>query len=245
MNIFKRISLHFKVAKKLRPFLNSKEKQMAVFDIVEDNASQEIKNIYGDISKLPPNKYQKEKALYESYVDRINNHNKVVELAKTLIDKWDYERTISNPHHIDKEYLEVCLDISSKLNGFKKKPENYLVFQKEVEDISNNLEEICSQFDLLNEYLKLFKLPKGEYITIQQKQIIEKKANEIVIPLFNRKKLYYVFNKHLNLDSIIEDANNSYFNEKCSNPIFDNINGRSLDKEQRKAVLTDENSVSN
>lgn len=48
---------------------------------------------------------------------------------------------------------------------------------------------------------------------------------------------------HDNLDSFVEENNKKYFDNKIENPLFDSINGRSLDLEQRKAVLADEKSL--
>ena len=58
---------------------------------------------------------------------------------------------------------------------------------------------------------------------------------------FNIKKKYFVW-CFKNISKIIERNNNKFYKKNISNNIFDNINGHSLDYEQRMAVLTDENS---
>ena len=74
-------------------------------------------------------------------------------------------------------------------------------------------------------------------------RLIAEESNQIVISAMKGPKLYYVFNKHVGLEQIIKEENEKYFQSKINNRLFDNINGRSLDEEQRKAVLTNENSV--
>ena len=240
LNIFKRIAFHLQIINRFRPFFAKKEKRLHFLEIIDNDIDPKVVAIYNKICELPPTKYKKERLIYESYLEKIEKHNSEVELAIELVNLWSIDKVLTNPYS---SYLEKCLNLSKQLSKYKKKDEKYLRFLTEVDDVLKNLEEIRHQFELHKLYLSLFDLPRDKYIDIQQKRYIESESNKIVLSLFNNGKLYYLFDKHDKLDSIVQEANNLYFEEHSQNKLFDDINGRSLDSEQRKAVLTDEKSV--
>ena len=243
LNIFKRIALSFKISNRFRPFFNNKEKRMAFLEHVDNDIDQEVVSIYNEICKLSPNKYKKERAIYEAYLGKIEKHNSEVTYAKSIVLSWSFDNILENPYAIDQNYIKKCKDLSEQLTKYKKKDKNYIRFQKEVDDVSKNLEEICRQFELHKRYESLFEFPLDKYINLQQKHYVKTESNKIVVSLINCSTIYYPFNKHDRLDSIVEELNNAYFEEFSQNKLFDDVNGRSLDREQRKAVLTDEKSV--
>lgn len=216
---------------------------MAFLEPVDNDIDPEVVTIYEEICKLPSNKYKKERTIYESYLGRIEKHNLDVADTKAVVESWSFDNVLENPFALNQDYIKKCKDISEQLTKYKKKDNKYIQFQKEVDDVSKNLEEICRQFELHKKYESLFELPLDRYINLQQKRYIKTESNKIVISLINNSKIYYSFNKHDRLDSIVEELNNAYFEEFSQNKLFDDVNGRSLDNEQRKAVLTDEKSV--
>ena len=216
---------------------------MGFLEIVENDISDDIKEIYRQICELPPSKYKEERKKYETYLEKIEKHNSEVELAKVIVDSWSIENVLDDPYSLNKEFLNKCLDLSEKLKKFKKKDERYVRFQNEVQDVAENIEEINLQFGFFTRYQKLFAFSDDKYITIKEKNDIAEKCNEMVLSLINRPKLYYSFDKHTLLDEIVEEHNEKYFEKRTKDILFDDINGRSLDYEQRKAVLTDEQSV--
>lgn len=243
MNIFKRLGLHFKVCKKFRPYFNKKYKSMAFLTIVENDLSEEIHSIYNQICALPLKKYKKDRINYERFFERLEKHNSEVEQINAIVGLWSMQNVLNNPHFVDEEYLKNCLLIDELLKHYKKKPEKYKTFESETKDVNDNLDEICRQFELHKQYIDLFSFTDGKYINLKQKSHVKEESNNIVLSILKAPKAYYVFDKHDKIDEIVSNQNEKYFNEKSNNPLFDNINGRSLDLEQRKAVLSDENSV--
>ncbi len=243
MNIFQRIKLYLKIKNKYRPYFKTKERQMAFLELAEKDLNEKITDIYKQICDLPSTKYKEERLAYETYNERIDKHNSEVTMIKKAIESWSFEDILEDPYSVTKEYLNDYLSIEKALEKYKKKDNACIQFQKEVQDVANNLEEIKRQFDLHNKYLELLVFPSEKYVTIQRKKSIASECNQIVLSVIEKPSIYYIFDKHNKLEELVYEHNEQYLSKKAKNPIFDNINGRSLDYEQRKAVLTDESSV--
>ena len=181
--------------------------------------------------------------MYGLYIGKVKKHNEEVTFAKEVLNKWSMNDVLDDPSNFDKQLLDECLDVSNQLIKYQKLDSSYVALLNEVKDTADNLEEIRRQHEIYRRYLSLFELPKDQYINIETKRRIFDESNKLVISAMQGNKLYYVFDKHNQLDYIVSRYNDNYFEEKSKNKIFDNINGKSLDEEQRKAVLIDENSV--
>ena len=243
LNTFKRIALYSKVVHKFRPYFNSKEKPIVFLGIVDNNLDKDIIAIYKQMMELPPKKYKKDKARYDGYVGKINEHNKEVEYINSIVESWNLLKILENPHAVTADYLTECANVAELLKKYRRIKEQYLKFQKEVNSVKDDYDEICLEFDFLEEYNKLFDLSKFKYVDCKQKNEIETKCRNILVKLKRNNNLYYPFDKHTRIDEIVKEHNDKYLDKVIDLELFDNINGHSLDNEQRKSVLTDENSV--
>ena len=242
MNIFRRLSLYFKVTNNFRPYFNNREKHMVLLEIVNNDLDKDIIAIYEEMIKLPPKKYKKDKARYKAYVGKIDAHNEEVKYINSVVESWNLPKILENPHAVTKGYFVECAKVAELLKKYRKLAEQYLKFQNEVNEVKDDYDEICLEFDSLDEYNQLFDLSNCRYIDCKQKHKITSKSSQILAK-FKKNDLYYPFDKHARIDEIVNKHNDSYLKTVIDLPLFDNINGRSLDKEQRKSVLTDENSV--
>lgn len=243
MNFFKRLSLYSKVTDKFRPYFNNKEKRMVFLEIVDNDVDEDIIAIYNQMMELPPKKYKKDKAIYDSYVGKTNIHNEEVKHIDSVVDSWDLNKILENPHVYSTDYFKECASIAELLKKYRELKEPYLEFQKEVNMVKDYYDEICLEFDSLNEYNALFDLSKCGYVDFKHKREIVAKSNEILDKIKRIDDFYYPFNKHKKIDEIVKNHNDAYLDSIIGLPLFDNINGRSLDNEQRKSILIDENSV--
>lgn len=243
MNIFKRIKLHSKVKYIFNPYFNNKEKRMVFLEFVENDVEQEMVDIYKQILELPPKKYKKQRAIYNEYVDKIEHHNSEVKYIKETVEKWNYDSILDNPHSYGKNYLNDCVNVSFLLKKYEKLSGEYKNFIKNVLNIKDDIDELFVEYDSLTEYKNLFDLSKYCYVDCKQKRTINEKAKNILSRFRDGAPVFYKFEKHLDIDNIVKQHNIFYLESACSNQLFDCINGRSLDKEQRKSVLTDESSV--
>ena len=217
---------------------------MGALSIVENDLSDEIVSIYNQIKDLPATDYREDRKTYETFADKLKEHNSEVKRINKTVDAWSFEKVLDDPHAVERAYIDKCSDIAKLIYKFKKKDKSYEIFQCEVLDVSNNLDEICRQFDLHEKYLKLFSFPKGQYIDISQKNYVKDESNKIVVSILDSsEEPYYIFDKHDLIDTIVKEHNEAFIKEKSNKILFDDINGRSLDPEQRRAVLLDEKSV--
>ena len=243
MNIFKRLALHSKVVYNFRPYFNNKEKRMVFLEIVDNDVDKDVIEIYNLMMQLPPKKYKKDKARYDEYVGKINEHNREVEHINKVVDSWSLPKILENPHDFTAEYFSECALVAESLKKYSKLANKYLIFQKEVNSAKDDYSEICLEFDSLAEYNDLFDLSKCRYVDSRKKREIQYKSGQILAKFKKNDNLYYPYNKHARIDEIVKEHNDNYLSTVINNPLFDNINGRSLDEEQRKSVLTDESSV--
>lgn len=243
LNIFRRIALYSKVVYKFRPYFNNKEKVMAFLEIIDNDIDKDVITVYDQMMELPPNKYKKDKERYDAYVGKINAHNEEVKYLIGLVESWNISKILENPHAFTADYFAECAKASGILTKYRKLADVYLNFQNEVNDVKDDYEEICLEFDSLAKYNLLFDLSKCRYVDHKQKNVILAKSSQILANFKKKDKLYYPYDKHIRIDEIVSKHNDNFLNDCLDLPLFDNINGKSLDKEQRKSVLTDENSV--
>lgn len=216
---------------------------MVFLGIVDNNLDKDIIAIYKQMMELPPKKYKKDKARYDGYVGKINEHNKEVEYINSIVESWNLLKILENPHAVTADYLTEYANVAELLKKYRRIKEQYLKFQKEVNSVKDDYDEICLEFDFLEEYNKLFDLSKFKYVDCKQKNEIETKCRNILVKLKRNNNLYYPFDKHTRIDEIVKEHNDKYLDTVIDLELFDNINGHSLDNEQRKSILTDENSV--
>lgn len=242
LGFFKAIGLYFKVLNRFRPYFSNREINLSKLVIVDAKLDDDIIDIYNKLSKLPSCYYRKERRRYNSFVSSIDKHNDEVKYILSVIEAWDFIVAIENPYGVDKEYFDKCLNVCELLKNYKKLTEEQLSFINEVNRFKDEFEEICLEYDFLMEYEKLFDLDKYGYINKEEKREILRKA-ESMLSEFEHKTGYYKYDKHEHIDELVEEHNKTYIELAIKNPLFDDINQRSLDHEQRTAVVTDENSV--
>ena len=243
LNIFKRIALHSKVVYSFRPYFNNKEKHMVFLEVVDNDVDKDVIAIYQQMMQLPPKKYKKDKARYDEYVGKINAHNEEVKYIIGVVNSWNLPKILDNPYDSSADYFAECAKVAELLNKYRKLAENFIKFQEEVVSVKDDYDEICLEYDSLSEYNRLFDLGKCRYVDCKQKHEIFDKSSQIISKFRRNDKFYYPFDKHIRIDEIVKQHNDRYLDTVIDLPLFDNINGTSLDKEQRKSVLTDENSV--
>ncbi|MBO4737117.1 MAG: UvrD-helicase domain-containing protein, partial [Bacilli bacterium] len=156
---------------------------------------------------------------------------------------WDLETFLKNPNHIDKEFFSECLEVADLLGKYKITEESYSSFFSGMEEVRIGYEEVCRQYDLLCQHRELFAFSEDGYVDHERKREIVSKSADLLEKITLKKYLSEAFDRHTNLDEVVKKHNQEYFERAKKDQLFDDINGRSLDEEQRKAVLTDEKSV--
>ena len=104
---------------------------MVLLEIVDNNLDKDIAAIYELMMQLPPNKYKKDKARYDAYVGKIQEHNKEVEYIIGVVDGWNLKTILENPHKFTADYFSECTKVAELLKKYRKLQDKYVAFQKE------------------------------------------------------------------------------------------------------------------
>ena len=110
---------------------------------------------------------------------------------------------------------------------------------EEILKLMNDRSVIIDQFKLHEDYNACLKLFDAYYDGVK-KENIKNLLNDISLKLKNEKR-YYSFSllEQAKFNNYIEEHNDQFIKSHLKDPLFDDINGIALDKEQRTAILKD------
>ncbi len=246
MNLFKKIILSMtnsnRAKKKVTPYLNSVKKELSSFLLIDTKVPEDVNYNISILIESQPKKYNKLKVKLEELNDDILRHNKFINKLLYINENksvFTYETILQNPYILKEENFDElinAIEYSKKLKGLP----TFCIELSKLQYISNNFKELCNQFDLLNDYHKKLDLEIYKYIDFNQKIIIMNNIVEIINKIDNQHLFYDDFNLHNKLDEMVKLHNEKWISSNLNNPLFDSVNNRSLDIEQRKSVLTDE-----
>lgn len=195
-------------------------------------------SIYRDAKES--GKYNLDVFHFERITSLVDKRNKDVKLVKSVFNSRILSELIANPREFDVKRLHDCRDALELIQNYKTVSSPILNFAVELKNIISNYPDICREFDIHNEYEKLFEFDPSRYIDANDKNAIDKKCEQILTKVGKIASPYYDYKIHLNLDDLVETHNKRFIASNLNNSVFDNVNSRSLDKEQREAVLTNE-----
>ena len=209
--------------------------------IVDVSAYPKLIETFNHIKIDSPKRYADRIALYENMVARVQIHNDEVQLINRVVETFDYDKILNNPHIFDAEALAQVVDAVKKIKTYKKFDDSYVTFIERVEDIAKHYNDLVKEFDLLAQYNALAEIdPELGYIDsstkkerIAGRESIRKKADTF-------EKRFYSWPDDTVVIDNIKSHNEAFIKANLYLPLFDAINGRSLDEEQRRSVLTDE-----
>lgn len=186
---------------------------------------------------------------YQSLMVQIENHNKkITELTENFIDitrdngiDFILKNIDDYPLEKLKDFNNVALEINdySITNEFPYKNE-FLQYMVELGKLINEYDTIKEQFTLLKAFDDVIKSLEDKYIDEKESKPIIDLLNEIILKLKSHIDKFYdipVLNEKL-----IDIHNENFINNHTREEIFNDINGKSLDIEQRKAILCDSKS---
>lgn len=184
---------------------------------------------------------------YDECIESAERHNKAVEGLEAIFDKiianYPINYIVQNIN--DFTYAQVCEfnSIAEKVKLYKfvdgyKNAERYKKYIREIGLVCNHFYGIQKNQKVLNEFWSATR-------NLPDKYIDEESVDEALAPV--RKILSKLtadgFHQPPKLDkNIIERHNDEFIRRHLNDKIFDNIDGRSLDNDQRRAVLCESKS---
>ena len=234
-------------AKKLLSIIEHLEMSLTLFQSSDQNNKINIKLIHS-LSKS--DYFADIISRYNVCIQKIEKHNQEIQSLtfsyNSLLEKYPISNILDQIIEYDKEKIEeiysTVKDVYTYVipNTFPNKNE-YDLYKESIEDILHN-------YDLIKEQKELIRLIDNEINNLPDIYIDEDNISDALkialkrIEEFNTYEHKYYQPPTVN-KRVIENHNENFIERHLEDCIFDNINGKSLDKEQRRAILC--NSKSN
>lgn len=224
----------------IKPYICSLKKKLQRDSIIEIQLNDKQRDI---LNRLKVScKERKIFNEWNSLLLEIEKHNKDLNYLHSEFDNFSFDNIIKNPASITADIIEIYNKNISILNQYKHKSKENIVWENQLSTIVSDYKTIQEQYLLYNKSIEIKNHIYSGYIS----KVKEKKLTEELESLYNKIKefnhLYYTFDLNTRIQDIIEKNNNDWIKAEIKDSIFDNVNGKSLDKEQRTAILKDEKS---
>jgi DNA helicase-4 len=235
------IKINWQINESYRPYLIKKKKTLEIFDEVNTPLDEKVNKIY---QLLKDNgHYQKEVALYDEINKKIQLHNQKVVSLKHVIEKFNFNTILENPEAFSQRDLEAYFVAAKEVAGFKSKSKFYTTLIKAIKDAYQHLDVIKIQSNSKPKIEQIISLAPEIYYDGAKLDAIETQLKPFKKLLKSHGQLYYDFNALDQIKLIVEKHNQMFIQHRINLTVFDNINSKSLDQEQREAILKDEVSL--
>lgn len=230
-----------KKAKRILSYVENLETLFIFFRKIDYN---EEKNIVIVRALTKNNLYTDIVSRYNVCIQKVENHNKKIQLLyfayNSLLESYPISKILVNILEYKKEKIEEIYATIKNVynyvvpNTFKRKKE-YDAYKKDIENILNDYEIIKEQKNLiLSINRELESLPDAY---IDEENITVALANTLkLIEEYGAYQHKYYIPPIVNAGTI-EKHNKLFIERHLNDSVFDNINGKSLDNEQRRAIL--------
>lgn len=184
---------------------------------------------------------------YDECVRKIEPHNKqIVELNTNFNEIMKNNPILSIVRNIEsntREQVKGIVVLAEKIKKYKfakwfTKAEDFQKYINSIEYIYQNFDVIRENHKLLIKYWETLRELPDQYIDSEMAQKVLSPAKRILAELSQDG-----FHKIPKLDnSIIEQHNKEFIDEHITDKIFNNVDDRSLDEDQRRAILCESKS---
>lgn len=244
MRFPKKISEFFATQKyrfKIRRAVRLIEAELPVFRII--NIDQEI--LSESDRRLHTEKTTRAEERFMQSVRLAKQHNETIKDLQTRLDEvissGGTDEIVGNIENYTFDQIYVYNDLALRISEFtipnSPNKEDYLRFLKGIGEIFSDYPKIFEQFGLIRKFEQFRNSFPDEYIDGEREKEFFAEATELLTRIKALGSKYY---KLLDLDKrIVTHHNEDYIERHSKDHIFDDINGRSLDDEQRRAILCD------
>lgn len=234
-------------AKKILSYIERIETALTLFNKIDNSEDKNVKlirslskkELYADIASR-----------YKVCIQKIEKHNKEIQTLtfsySSLLQTYPIADILDNILKYSREKIEEIY--STVKNVYTYVVPNSFKNKKEYDTYKQSIEEILCDYDLIQEQKSLIltiisEIKRLPDIYIDSENISTALKNALKgVEKYNAYKRKYYQAPVVNVNTI-ENHNEKFITRHLSDTIFDNVNGKSLDYEQRRAVLC--NSKSN
>ena len=242
LNFFHSISISRKIKKQIGIWKN----ELTFFKEIEV-----VESILADSELLKEfQRYQNTVSALEKVLTKIQKHNEEISKLRSqfqsVIAEHSIRKILDNIDTYSFAQLNTFNELALKIgkytipNDFSGK-EEFLRNMRDYGEIVGNYSEIQKQFSLIKEFYAIITCFGDEYIDGRAEKKVLDSARVILDKIKESGDKYY---RIPTLDEkLVERHNEQYICEHLHDKCFDDVNGKSLDEEQRRAILCD--SISN
>ena len=227
------------------PFFKAAKAETETLMIITNPFPKGLKDVYERLKKGKSKKKKELSSFYENYSSTVEKHNENVREILDSVDSFSYIDFLSRPLEYNEEKRKNIADVLSKIEQYKNiKNLEAVKYVDHARIIKDHYEEVVDQWTLFEEYKKLIrKIVEHPSFYCHSMSLEDKnKENDLLVRIKQIGDPYYDFEKIPRVVDAVRNHNNQYLKEHIEDKIFDNIDGKSLDGDQRKAILQDEDS---
>jgi Superfamily I DNA and RNA helicases len=161
-------------------------------------------------------------------------HNERVALIKHLLENRTFasRECLSNPYLFSPDMLLQYQELSDVKGRFHGIPEATARELSEVSSFFADIETIKTQYDVFSFVQNTL---RQKYISLRGVSLIESRLKGL-----SGRRFYYSLLNGGEFHKVVASKNGTYIAENVKNPLFDNVNGVSLDLSQREAIVKEE-----
>lgn len=230
------------IRKRILPYLRLKETQLLHSEKISEGIDEEISCLCDRLKEQGPNRYEGILICFEGLPERIKEHNKAIEEIDRTMEGFSLPSILENPLNHTIEELASFDQTLNNIESFHSKSQPYETFCKDLKDLSSDLPILQDQYRVLQLFKEAFQSGKNYYFGKWERQKFEERWNSIPLWRKHTHRNYYDLSTCDGLSETIRKHNLEYFEKHIDDPLFDDIQGHSLDRQQRMAILKDEQS---
>lgn len=164
----------------------------------------------------------------------------MLKTSESKMLEFSYEDVINKPNNYNIQDFDIYNHTLAIIFSYKNKDEKYNNFLKQVQELQNNLEYIKEQYAFVPIYNQLIDVTGDYYLDSERKQEILFQLKPLVDNIKKVGKAYYAFPELKNIDAIVNIHNEEYIQTHLNDEVFNFVNEKSLNNEQRRSILCDE-----
>lgn len=175
-------------------------------------------------------------------VEEIKRHNCLIGDLDKRIKGFDYGLVLDDPKANGPKALKAFGEVAAIVGKYRSLPREETEFVSKISLLECHLPELIAEY---GDWVRGNGLlsPRDHYVGKGERESLERELEYYrSLPDVKKGNGYlpqYRFRDGKQLDDSIERSNEEYIESHLADPLFDNVDGRKLDLEQRKAILAD------
>lgn len=233
------MKLSKKVKKDFDPFFRIQKEKINTYNYM-DEIPKDIIDIYNEIINIQ--KFEISIDEYKNYNEIKDHHNVLLKSINDKINMFSFDEILKSPKSYNyDEIVNDFADVFNKINSFIEIDSKMNKFKCDYQNFKLYYSNIVNQYDNIKELKDIINTYKNKYIDNNSAVALKKCIDEKNELLNKQERIFYNID-YLKSNDFIKNLNKEFVKSHINDDIFNNINGKSLDKEQRISVLVDSKS---